>query len=132
LFLPHSAYFNAVPQRGRPALDDSYIEEDMSNFLARLQELAGPDVSDDDADDDPTYDPAHDERVPLRAVANRASALDRRQTRGGRRVRQEQEGEQEEDHDSLLSLSDAALQALDNAISEADEEVNIDDIVLSD
>ena len=50
----------------------------MSNFLARLHELAGPNVGDDETDDDPTYDPAHDERVPLRAVANRASASERR------------------------------------------------------
>ena len=81
-FLPHSAYFVVVPQRGRPTLDDSYIKEDMSNFLARLHELAGPNVGDDETDNDPTYDPAHDERVPLRAVANRASASERRQTRG--------------------------------------------------
>lgn len=117
--------------RGRPALDDSYIDADMGEFLTHLRELAGADFSDQDSEDDGDYDPAHDERVPLRSLPRQPGPADPLAPGVLHPTRRSRRGHPEEEEDTLLSLSDDELQALDDVISQAEQVVDIDDIVSS-
>ncbi len=100
--------------RGKPAIDHCHMDEDTSDFLQRLRQLAGVEDDDEDSEDDPDYHPTHDERVPLRSITPQLDLTPPNATPPPRRTR------------ATHRLDPQTLIDLDELVSSSDESIDLD------